>query len=203
MNNNKLKSKEYFRDKTIFGFGVNDSIYTISWFNSEGKKILCPYYRKWYEMVRRCYSDGALKRMPSYMDCYVCEEWKLFSNFKSWMETQDWEDKVLDKDILIRGNKCYSAETCCFVPEYINLVLVSFGKNKGVSYNKKSRKFYAVIRTNGVKSHLGSFDSEDEAINCYLDAKKRHLKSLVKIYSTSNPKKEITEALNKLINEIT
>ena len=56
-----------------------------------------------------------LERRPAYKDVVVRQEWLTFSNFKRWMEKQDWEGKQLDKDIIVLGNKVYSPETCAFV----------------------------------------------------------------------------------------
>ena len=56
-----------------------------------------------------------------------CEEWLLYENFYEWLHNQEnfnkWysEDKWdLDKDILKKGNKIYSPETCCLVPHNVN-----------------------------------------------------------------------------------
>ena len=52
----------------------------------------------------------------------------------------------LDKDILIKGNKIYSPQTCCFVPENLNSLITkndSIRNNLpiGVSWDKKKNKF--------------------------------------------------------------
>lgn len=47
---------------------------------------------------------------------------------------------------------------------------------KGVSYYKRSKKWYAVIRTNGKNKYLGSFDSEYEAHVCYQKEHERRKK---------------------------
>ena len=75
-------------------------------------------------MLQRCYSESHLVRQPTYKGCSVCEEWLTFSNFKSWMEQQDWEGKQLDKDLLVYKNKIYSPETCVFVSSVINSFFV-------------------------------------------------------------------------------
>lgn len=95
--------------KLVCGVGINDSEYPTSLFGVEegSRKLLwrCPYYTTWHNMISRVYSGH--KNCSAYHDVVVCEEWLLFSNFKSWMETQDWEGKELDKDIFGDG-KLYS-----------------------------------------------------------------------------------------------
>lgn len=51
-----------------------------------------------------------------------------FSNFLKWFNGNYIKGYALDKDILIKGNKVYSPETCCFVPYEIN-TLVTNRKN--------------------------------------------------------------------------
>lgn len=119
------------------GEGINDADYEVTKFGpvgSDGKKTrlwVCPFYEKWMNLMRRTASGGCSKR-GCYKSVEICEEWKTFSNFRKWMETQDWEGKVLDKDLKGTG-KLYSPETCMFIPSELNLFLVGKRKSKGVS----------------------------------------------------------------------
>lgn len=45
----------------------------------------------------------------------------------------------------------------------------------GVSWNQKNRKWFAGIRIDGKRKHLGSFDSEEEASKAYRSALDLHL----------------------------
>ena len=121
-------------------------------------------------MLKRCYSEAALKHDPTYVGCTVCDSWHLFSNFKSWMQTQDWEGKQLDKDILGDG-KFYSSKTCCFVSLRVNIFLKSnYDTNKylpGVSYVKARNKYRASIfdKEKGRLRYSGYFSAQEEAYN--------------------------------------
>lgn len=121
--------------KLVYGVGLNDADYTLTRHVKEGgrKRIIwmCPYYRTWTSMLDRCYSDKFTARRPTYKDCSVCDEWLTFSNFKAWMETQDWEGKQLDKDILFSENKVYSPETCVFVDARVNSFWLNHGHSQG------------------------------------------------------------------------
>ena len=88
----------------------------------------------------------------------------------------------LDKDLLIKGNKVYSENTCVFIPSEINSLLVkstaSRGKHLiGVSWNKRDKAFVAMVsRDKGQSEHLGSFKTEIEAYNAYKTAKESFVK---------------------------
>lgn len=85
-------------------------------------------YKTWYAMLQRCYSE-CYKNKPTYIDCYVCDEWLCYENFKKWYDknyyTVENEIMNLDKDILVKGNKVYSPKTCCFVPKRLNILFVN------------------------------------------------------------------------------
>lgn len=102
------------RRRPVYGLGVNDSDYITKQL-VDGKYIRCPYYEVWTSMLERCYSDKYQAKHLTYIDCSVCDAWLTFSNFKSWMEIQDWQGKELDKDIRVKGNKVYAPSTCRFV----------------------------------------------------------------------------------------
>ena len=76
----------------------------------------------------------------------------------------------MDKDILVEGNKLYSAETCVFVDRRTNTFLIDRGAARGewpigVSKKKSSGKFQANCRNtfSGKGEYLGYFDSPVDA----------------------------------------
>lgn len=130
----------------VQGVGIND-IPGSSSLSKDGK--LCRYYATWSAMIQRCYSASYQIKKPWYVGVEVCREWHLFSNFKRWMESQDWEGKELDKDILSFEGKIYSPETCCFVTSLVNNFFRPPTKNKllpqGVRLNPSKMKFYCEV----------------------------------------------------------
>lgn len=133
--------------------------------NSKRKVVWqCPFYTKWFAMLTRCYNKSELAKHPTYLDKTVSEDWLVFSNFKKWMEMQDWEGKQLDKDILFPGNTEYSSDTCVFISQEVNKFLLEKSASRdlpiGVTYSKTKRKFIATISCgkNGKTKHLGNFD---------------------------------------------
>lgn len=170
------------RNKLVNGVGINDS-----WYFTErvidGKRVSCPYYARWSAMLSRCYSKAYQLNQPTYVGCSVCDEWLVFSNFKMWMEKQDWKGKHLDKDILVQGNKVYSPETCIFVTRSINNLLNDSGRTRGltrqgVSFKVDRNKYQASVCINGRKKFLGCFADEQSAFKAYKLAKYEIIKEL-------------------------
>ena len=163
------------RRKLIYGVGINDAGYLVSRVINK-KKVCCPFYRRWFDMLRRCYSAEYHALKPTYLDCSACNEWLTFSNFKAWMIKQDWQGNHLDKDILNQGNKTYSPSTCIFVTRDINALLVDQKSTRGiypqgVYFNKKYNTFSATISINGKKKTIGYFPSSEIAFTAYKKAK--------------------------------
>ena len=173
--------------KLVYGVGVNDADYvvekreTIRYGDGKQKHKLvwvCPYYLAWMNMLRRCYYTKFHESRPTYIGCSVSDEWLTFSNFKRWMEDQDWDGKQLDKDLLFDGNKVYSAETCVFVTKAVNLFTTDSGASRGewligVSWHKGADKFLSRCSNPFTKKreHLGYFDCEVEAHQAWLKRK--------------------------------
>ena len=90
---------------------------------------------------------------------------------------------VLDKDILVKGNKVYSPQTCCFVPQEINVLLTNCRKRRGecpigVSFIKAKQKFSVSLAYDGKNKTIGHFDNPLEAFNAYKKAKELRIKEL-------------------------
>jgi len=155
----------------IFGAGINDAEYVVKPF-VHGKQVICPFYAKWSSMIERCYSENLHKRQPTYKGCTVCDEWLLFSRFKSWMIKQEWEGKQLDKDILTQGNKIYSPKTCLFVTKEVNGLLTDSKSSRGsypqgVYYHNGTKNFMARCSSGGKRIYIGYYENPKEAHKAY------------------------------------
>jgi len=168
------------KSRLVFGVGVNDASYVIGGRNIEtGKQWVCPFYRKWQSMLGRCYNEKYQEKKPTYIGCYVCNDWLTFSVFKDWMERQEWEGRELDKDLLFEGNKEYSPDKCVFVDSTLNLFVNDHGRSRGehmigVYFDKHAKKLRSQCSNPLTKrlEHLGCFTSE---MGAHLAWKKRKL----------------------------
>ena len=171
------------KPRKVFGVGINDANYAVSPRGPDGKQVRCPYYVTWKSMLRRAYYPQYHARYPTYTDVTVCEEWHSFMAFRAWMETQDWQGKQLDKDIIAPGNKVYSPDTCVFVPQALNALLTDSAAARGefpigVHWHKRgkrfcARRFCARIKIAGRLKHLGYFTCPQEAHMAWRKAKVR------------------------------
>ena len=137
-------------------------------------------YVLWKHMLQRCYSDVYKKKKPTYESCEVSDNFKYYEYFYDWCQNQigfgnkGWQ---LDKDLLIKGNKIYSENTCIFIPQEINSLLIKSEASRGehligVHWSKTSKAFVATVNRNkGKREHLGCFKTEIEAFNAYKKAK--------------------------------
>lgn len=114
----------------VLGHFVNDADYKVS-VGPRGMQVVCPYYQTWKNMIARCTNGGRVPKLECYKDVTCSTDWEYFSNFKEWMESQQWLGMCLDKDILISGNRIYSENTCVFVPDSINLLLTDRAALRG------------------------------------------------------------------------
>lgn len=169
-------------------------------------------YKVWNDMIHRCNDTKTQRKQPNYKDCTVCDEWLNFQNFAKWYEENYYEIEghvmCLDKDILIKGNKIYSPETCCIVPHCINDLFVKSNAIRGeypigVGLHKHSGRYRAYIKlgTRKVK-HIGYYDTISEAFNAYKTYKEDYIKQTADKFKEHLPTK-VYEALYNYQVEIT
>lgn len=90
-------------------------------------------YIKWHSMFVRCYDEKYQERQPQYIGCVVSDEFVCFQNFAQWYDNKIYECPYpleLDKDLLVRNNKIYSPQYCCFLPKEINTTINTQRDNK-------------------------------------------------------------------------
>lgn len=155
---------------------------------------------KWGGMLNRCYNNKYHESKPTYKECKVSEYFQNFTNFYLWAKGQvgfnivDWE---LDKDILLRGNKIYSEDTCVFVPREINtLIFNSDGKFSGVRFDNNSKKWQVRVNKLGVSLSFGYYEDKDTAMKLYAREKENVIREVAEKWKG----KIDDRAYNALIN---
>lgn len=170
----------YKRSKLVYGIGVNDADYSIT---------KCRVYKRWCGILRRC-SDITIRK-SYYEGCTLDPKWISFLNFKAWAELNSLSDSlVVDKDILVSGNKIYGPDTCCVVPQYVNNSISCIRKSVGDypvgvfwSSHLKTRPFESMINTCTGRVRLGRFSSPEEAHKAWQEAKVSVIEDVIKRYS--------------------
>ena len=199
---NHIKSGEIKdpHSPSVCGVGVVGTKYPVS----EGG-IHTKEYILWKSMLQRCYSTVYKKKYPTYIDCEVSDNFKSYEYFYEWCNEQigfGVDGFELDKDLLVKGNKVYSEDSCVFIPKEINSLLIKCTASRGehligVYWSKTANAFKAMVRKNkGKQEYLGLFNTEIEAFNAYKTAKEAFIKELAnKFKSQIDPR-----AYNALMN---
>lgn len=171
----------------------------------EGVDCTSRAYLRWHDMMNRCYNEKFLEKNPQYRECEVCEEWWNFTNFEKWYNDNwyviDDETIDLDKDILFKGNKEYSPNTCCIVPHVINTLFLTRKNSRGnlpigISFDKDKNKYRACMSYYGVQIKIGKFDTAEEAFNRYKEYKEDFIKDIAEQYREKIPYKVYYAMLN-------
>lgn len=145
-------------------------------------------YNKWLGIKIRCSPSQWDSKYRTYQGCSYCQEWQDFENFEKWAllpENGYREGYHLDKDILVKGNKVYSPQTCCFVPVAINNLLTSCRKKRGkypIGVSKSRNTYIACLSRYSSQSCIGSFETIGDAFQAYKVAKERYIKELAETY---------------------
>ena len=169
---------------SVYGVGVVGTKYS-----SEVNRVKTKEYKLWLTMIERCYSATLKKKYPTYKDCICSENFKSYEYFYEWCHRQvgfgndgNGNPFHLDKDLLIRGNKVYSENTCVFLPQEVNSLLTKREALRGehligVCWSKTHKAFMAQVSKNkGKREFLGYFKTELEAYNAYKTAKEAFVK---------------------------
>lgn len=179
-------------DRTVKGVGfVGEGIFT--------SKTHPQIYAVWNSMLDRCYND----RYPTYADCTVCTEWHCFQNFAKWYldnyyVLSNFERVEVDKDILKKGNKIYSPDTCLLVPRSINVLFTKSDAKRTsvhpigvlcIDGDRYIARLNITVDGKKTKKYLGTFDNIDDAFNAYKQGKEQHIKEIAEKFKNEIPER--------------
>lgn len=144
----------------------------------------------WRNMLRRCYVPSVQEKYPTYIGCTVSDTFKVYDSFQGWHFDQfgyalkGWQ---IDKDLLIKGNKLYSEDTCTLLPKEINMVLINRKAKRGclpvgVSASSTKGKYLSQLSLEGRTLYLGTFSTAEQAFLAYKQAKEAYLSYLAERY---------------------
>ena len=172
------------------------SVYGVGYFgigefkscNENGK--ITKSYNTWKNIHERCYNPKFHKKFQTYENCTVCKEWNNYQTFAKWDNENYYEvgneQMALDKDILCKGNKVYSPDTCIYVPQSINKLFTKHDKARGnfpIGVTKYRNKFMAQLsKGNGKPITLGYYSTPEEAFIAYKQAKEAYIKEVAEEY---------------------
>lgn len=137
--------------------------------------IITKEYQLWTNMLYRCFSSKYHNKKPTYIGCSVSENFKNFQYFAEWCQHQTGfgvNGYQLDKDIIVKGNKVYSEDTCAFIPQCINTFLVNSQKCRGafplgVTHRKAEGKYRVRTKFKGKEIFVGGYDNLQDAFQAY------------------------------------
>lgn len=130
----------------------------------------------------------------------MSEDWHNYQNFADWYDENYYavgnEIMSVDKDILVHGNKLYSADTCLIVPQTVNSFFArvrSQNKDNGLPLGVKSRnggkKYEAKLIWFGQYIYIGNYETPEEAFEAYKIEKEKRIKMLADMYKDYIPQK--------------
>ena len=163
----------------------------------------------WYDMLQRCYDPKCQERNSTYKNCKAEEFLLNFQNMAEWIENNYYEvpgERMhLDKDILCKGNKVYSRETCIFVPQKINSLFTKRNKTRGknpIGVTELPSGNYQASCNNGYgKSvYLGSYSTKDEAFQVYKQYKEKVIKETIDSYEGIIPEPHYSRLKTAMYN---
>lgn len=173
-------------------------------------------YVAWSNILTRCFDEEYKTKYPTYQDAICCDEWLLFENFYEWLHSQENFDKWfngdrwnVDKDILVKGNKVYSPETCCLVPNNVNKLFTKNDSCRGnlpIGVIIKDDSFYVSCSNPFTKKQkfLGYCDTSEKGFLLYKKHKESYIKQVAeKEYQIGNITKRCYDAMMKYEVEIT
>lgn len=175
-------------------------------------------YCAWKHMLARCFDKRYKEKHSTYQDVACCDEWLLYENFYAWLHEQSnfnkWQNGKLwaiDKDILVKGNKVYSPDTCCLVPMNVNglfakKIRVCNNLPIGVYLtNKQHYQSYCHNPFTKKQECLGTYQTmEDAFYSGYKPYKESLIKQVAQIeYDAGNISKQCYDAMLNYQVEIT
>ena len=157
----------------VLGYGTNNANY---------KTKHCPIYKIWRKMLFH----------------NVCEEWRIFTNFKDWIENKKYMGTDIYLDLLLPKTAEHSPLNSYLLPNALMEIFREDTKTKGYCEDKtRTKNKYKVSITSLLKrQHIGYFATPELARKAYLEARIKYLTEIAQMQP-----ERIKQGLLKLIHE--
>lgn len=194
VNDIKYKADDWYANKwkkTVFGVGYLGC--------SDAEATRDNYiYSKWANMMQRCYDEETHRLKPYYALCTAEIEWLNFSNYREWHKENMMGDRKvdLDKDVLVQGNTVYGSETCTLIPHFTNTLFEERGADTNIVLNNTTGKYNVTMSVLGKNEDVGTFDTEEEARQGYIDYKQDYIWNYAKKCKGKVPHKTYEAMMN-------
>ena len=165
----------------------------------------------WASMLKRCYNENC-ERHPWYEDCVVDERWHNFATFLQWWNENYYElpegmGRVeLDKDFKNKHCRTYGPDTCLLIPQRINGAApkrrtIDKEFPIGITYNKQKQKYHVRLTLYGKDTHIGNYNTFEEAFKVFKETKEGELKRLAELYKPYIPEEVYAAVVNYQVEE--
>lgn len=196
---------------TLYGVGIIGTKYPVS-NNCKNTKE----YDMWHSMLQRCFDLTYKENRPAYKPVTCCHEWLLFEDYYEWLHSQEnfeqwYKGKrwAVDKDILNKGNKIYSPDNCCLIPQNVNCLFLKRESERGrypIGVHYTNDGFVARCRNPFLDKavELGCYSTPEKAFEVYKKYKEDIIKQVAEDeYLKGNITKQCHDAMMKYEVEIT
>lgn len=161
-------------------------------------------YSAWSHMLARCYKK-CNKLYPRYggRGITVCKEWHNLEHYSKWYHANYQHDFAVDKDLRVPYSKVYSPNTCEFIPQRVNNLLVFSNKSRGrypvgVSPWRRTGDYKAQYSRGGLMKHIGLYSTPELAFDAYKIAKEEYIKKVAtEEYNAGNISEQVYNSLMK------
>jgi len=201
-NNYKMKCTWQSFDKGSFVSPYCKTVFSVGYLGEGKYSISDKWYTHWNGFIQRVHYKKH-KSAEHYKNVLICEDWYNYQTFAKWAEENYYEipnhQIQLDKDILIKGNKLYSPDTCVFVPQVINALFTKSDKARGdlpigVYWFEEGGNYRAqcsYVDDNNVKRNkwLGGYDNPEDAFYAYKTYKEEYIKKVADKFKKYIPEK--------------
>lgn len=165
----------------------------------------------WASMLKRCYNENC-ERHPWYEDCEVDERWHNFATFYQWWQENYYElpegmGRIeLDKDFKDKHCRTYGPDTCLLIPQRINGAVpkrrtIDKEFPIGITFNKEKQKYHVRVTLKGKDTHIGNYDTFEEAFKVFKSTKEGELKRLAELYKPYIPEEVYEAVINYEVEE--